>query len=69
MNIFYKSGKTPDEDIAYQYLRYLELDDDKFDKIKNNFINGTLSPEGIKEILMEKIWGLMEMIQTNRKKK
>ena len=63
-----KSGKTPEDDIAYQYLRYFEMDDDKLEKIRKDFISGELTPNGIKEILVEKIWEIMDKIQTNRKK-
>ena len=34
-----KKGGNVDEDIAYQYLRYFEMDDEKLEKIK---INGRL---------------------------
>ena len=62
-----KSGETPEEDIAYQYLRYFEMDDDKLEKIRKDFISGELSKTGIKEILIEKIWELLDKIQLNRK--
>ena len=63
-----KKGGNVDEDIAYQYLRYFEMDDDKLEKIKNDFTSGKLSVVGIKEILIEKLWELMSEIQENRKK-
>ena len=63
-----KKGGDVDKDIAYQYLRYFEMDDDKLEKIKNDFTTGKLSANGIKEILIEKIWALLSEIQENRKK-
>ena len=63
-----KKGGNVDEDIAYQYLRYFEMDDEKLEKIKNDFSTGKLSAIGIKEILVEKIWAIMDEIQNNRKK-
>ena len=77
---FCKSGADPDpevhkkkggnvkDDIAYQYLRYFEMDDDKLEKIKNDFTSGALSAEGIKKILADKLWSLISEIQENRKK-
>lgn len=56
------------EDIAYEYLRYFEMDDNKLETIKNDYISGKLSDEGIKKILIEKLWELMSEIQNNRKK-
>ena len=56
------------EDIAYEYLRYFEMDDNKLETIKNDYISGKLSDEGIKKILIEKLWELMDEIQNNRKK-
>ena len=63
-----KKGGNANEDIAYQYLRYFEMDDDKLEKIRKDFTSGELSANGIKEILVEKVWELMEKIQVNRKK-
>jgi hypothetical protein len=63
-----QKGGNVDEDIAYQYLRYFEMDDEKLEKIKNDFTSGKLSVVGIKEILVEKLWALMSEIQNNRKK-
>jgi len=64
-----KSGKgNINEDIAYEYLRYFEMDDNKLETIKNDYISGKLSDEGIKKILIEKLWELMSEIQNNRKK-
>ena len=62
-----KSGENIEEDIAYQYLRYFEMDDDKLEKIRKDFISGELSKNGIKEILVEKIWEILDKIQNNRK--
>ena len=56
------------EDIAYEYLRYFEMDDNKLETIKNDYISGKLSDECIKKILIEKLWELMSEIQNNRKK-
>jgi len=64
-----KGGKgNINEDIAYEYLRYFEMDDNKLETIKNDYISGKLSDEGIKKILIEKLWELMSEIQNNRKK-
>ena len=63
-----QKGGNVDEDIAYQYLRYFEMDDAKLEQIKNDFTTGKLSVTGIKEILVEKLWALMSEIQNNRKK-
>ena len=62
-----QKGGNVNEDIAYQYLRYFEMDDEKLEKIKNDFTIGKLSAVGIKEILVEKLWELMSKIQSNRK--
>jgi hypothetical protein len=44
------------------------MDDNKLETIKNDYISGKLSDEGIKKILIEKLWELMNEIQNNRKK-
>jgi hypothetical protein len=63
-----QKGGNVDEDIAYQYLRYFEMDDNKLEQIKNDFTSGKLSAIGIKEILVEKIWEILSEVQNNRKK-
>ena len=43
-----QKGGNVDEDIAYQYLRYFEMDDAKSEQIKNDLTSGKLSVTGIK---------------------
>ena len=61
-------GGNVDIDIAYQYLRYFEHDDDKLEQIKNDFTKGTLSAKGIKEHLAKKLFAVIKEIQDNRAK-
>jgi tryptophanyl-tRNA synthetase len=55
------------EDISYEYLRYFEMDDNKLETIKNDYVSGKLNDEGIKKILIDKLWELMSEIQNKRK--
>jgi tryptophanyl-tRNA synthetase len=55
------------EDISYEYLRYVEMDDNKLETIKNDYVSGKLNDEGIKKILIDKLWELMSEIQNKRK--
>jgi len=60
-------GKNLDEDMAYQYLRYFEEDDNKLNEIKNNYINEKMSEYEIKKYLFNKIWKVIEEVQNCRK--
>lgn len=61
-----KFGGNADKDMAFQYLRYFEYDDEKLEKIKVGFTKGEISCSEIKEILCEKIIGVLSEIQKER---
>ncbi len=61
-----KYGGNVDMDMAYQYLRYFELDDEKLEKIRIGFNKGEISCFEIKEILCEKITEITSVVQKNR---
>ena len=48
-------GGNPDVDVAYQYLRYFfEEDDNKLEKIREDYVSGKLLTGEIKSICIEK---------------
>jgi tryptophanyl-tRNA synthetase len=63
-----KYGGNTDVDIAYQYLRYFEEDDEALQKIHDTFSKGEMSCGEIKELLVKKFVEIYENIQ-NRKSK
>lgn len=60
-------GGSPDRDMAFQYLRYFEYDDEILEKIKTGFSKGEISCSEMKEILTEKLINLINDIQLKRK--
>lgn len=63
-----KFGGNIETDVAIQYLNYFEMDDNKLETIKNEFICGKLSCGEIKELLIEKIVNLTQEISFNKAK-
>lgn len=63
-----KFGGNADKDMAFQYLRYFEYDEAELERIKVGFTRGVISCSEIKEILCEKIIGVLGEIQANRAK-
>jgi tryptophanyl-tRNA synthetase len=61
-----KYGGNPDVDIAYQYLRYFEENDEALNKIHDSFKKGEMTCGEIKELLVKKLVEIYERIQ-NRK--
>jgi len=50
-----KLGGNPDIDVSYQWLRYLEEDDEKLKKIHDDYKSGKLLSGELKKILIDKI--------------
>ncbi len=50
-----KKGGNPDIDISYQYLRFLEYDDDKLKQIYDDYKSGKLLSGELKQIAINKI--------------
>jgi tryptophanyl-tRNA synthetase len=63
-----KYGGNPNKDIAFQYLRYFELDDDKLNELQNSFIKGEISCGEIKKLLADKLEPILSQIQEKRSK-
>lgn len=61
-----KFGGNTDVDIAYQYLRYFEENENTLKNIHDNFKKGDLSCGEIKEILAKKLYVIMEEVRKNR---
>lgn len=61
-----KYGGNPDIDIAYQYLKYFEQDDEKLKEIHDNFKSGKMTCGEIKEIMAQKLSELMGEVRKNR---
>jgi tryptophanyl-tRNA synthetase len=57
-----KFGGNPEIDIAYQYLRYFEHDDQKLEDIRLKFKSGEMSCGEIKEIMTEKLIPVLKNI-------
>lgn len=58
-----KYGGNPDADVAYQYLRYFEHDDDKLKEIYDKFKSGEMSCGEIKSIMMDKLIPVVKEVQ------
>jgi len=63
-----KYGGNPDVDIAYQYLRYFEYDDEKLQIIHDSFKKGDMTCGEIKEILVKKLADIYSSIQSRKSK-
>lgn len=50
-----KKGGNPDVDVAYQWLRYFEDDDERLAQIRSDYESGKLLSGELKEILIKKI--------------
>jgi tryptophanyl-tRNA synthetase len=50
-----KLGGNPDVDVSYQWLKYLEEDDEKLKKIHDDYKSGKLLSGELKKILIDKI--------------
>jgi tryptophanyl-tRNA synthetase len=61
-----KLGGRPDEDMSYQYLRYLEFDDTKLQEIHDKFKSGEYLCYDLKKILIAKINELFSKQQAAR---
>lgn len=63
-----KFGGNPDKDIAFQYLRYFEMDDQKLEDIRIAFMKGEMSCGELKMILLEKLLPLIVNLKEQRSK-
>lgn len=63
-----KYGGNTDIDIAYQYLRYFEEDDEALQRIHDSFKKGDMSCGEIKELLVKKLVEIYERIQLRKSK-
>ena len=61
-----KLGGNPDVDVSYQWLRFLEPDDAKLQKIYEQYTSGTLLSGELKEILIETINAFLKSHQKKR---
>ncbi|MBU1975903.1 MAG: tryptophan--tRNA ligase [Nanoarchaeota archaeon] len=50
-----KLGGDPDVDVSYQWLKFLEVDDAKLNKVHDDYKNGKLLSGELKKIIIEKI--------------
>jgi len=63
-----KLGGNPDIDVSFQYLKmFFEPDDEKLQKISDDYRSGKLLTSELKEILIEKINKFLEEHQKKRK--
>ena len=64
-----KKGGNPDVDVSFQYLRmFFEPDDEKLQKIYDDYKSGRMLTSELKEILIEKINAFLKKHQSNREK-
>lgn len=63
-----KLGGNPDIDVSYQWLTYLEEDDDKLQQIYDDYKSGKLLSGELKAILIEKLTNILEKHQLERVK-
>ena len=61
-----KSGGNVDVDVACQWLKYFEHDDDKLAKIYDKYSSGELLSGEVKKILIDKINTVLEEHQKRR---
>lgn len=62
-----KKGGNPDVDVSFQYLRFLEPNDEKLQKIHKDYKSGKMLTGELKEILIEKINSFLKEHQKRRK--
>jgi len=63
-----KFGGNPDVDIAYQYLRYFENDDDVLKNIHDQFKKGEMTCGEIKKLMVDRLLPIIETVKQNREK-
>lgn len=63
-----KYGGNPEKDVAFQYLRYFEYDDNILDNVKKSFIKGELTCGELKKILLDKLLPIIIDIQNKKNK-
>ena len=64
-----KKGGNPDIDVSYQYLRiFFEQDDNKLEKIYDDYKSGNLLTGELKSILIDKINEFLKLHQEKREK-
>ena len=64
-----KKGGNPDIDVSYQYLRiFFEQDDNKLEKIYDDYKSGNLLTGELKSILIDKINEFLKSHQEKREK-
>jgi tryptophanyl-tRNA synthetase len=61
-----KYGGNPDVDIAYQYLRYFEENDEVLQETHDSFKKGDLTCGSLKEMLVKKLLTILEEVKKNR---
>jgi len=61
-----EKGADLEVDVSYQMLKFFEMDDDKFEKIGNDYGTGKMLSSEIKKIISEKIIDLVENHKKNR---
>ncbi|KAF1854290.1 hypothetical protein Lal_00015136 [Lupinus albus] len=62
-----EKGGNPDVDVAYIYLTYFEDDDEKLQKIYNDYKSGTLLTGELKKMAIEALQSVVETFQDRRK--
>ncbi|KAG8993745.1 tryptophan--tRNA ligase [Tulasnella sp. JGI-2019a] len=63
-----KLGGNPDVDVAYQYLGFLEEDDETYEKIAKEYRAGTLLTGELKAMCIKKLQDFVKTFQDNRAK-
>ena len=63
-----KLGGNPDIDISYQWLKFFEYDDQRLEKIKQDFKSGDLLCGEIKKIMAEKVVEVVNQVREMRNK-
>ena len=61
-----KYGGDPERDISFNYLRYLEYDDEKLENIRRLFVKGELTCGEIKMLLLDRLIPLIMEFQDRR---
>jgi tryptophanyl-tRNA synthetase len=63
-----KHGGNPDVDVSYQWLTFLEEDDNKLKKIYEDYSSGKLLSGELKQILVDKLNSFLKKHQQNKEK-
>jgi len=63
-----KFGGNPDVDIAYQYLRYFENNDEVLKDIHDKFKKGEMTCYEIKKIMVDRLMPIIDNVKLNREK-